>query len=102
MTKQRKQYSPKEKVRILREHLVEKVPVSDLCDRYGLRPNLFYRWQKQFFENGAAAFEHNSDARERKMTAKVQSLQTRLADKDEVIAEIMADFVCLKKTLGEI
>jgi transposase len=102
MMKQRKQYSPKEKVRILREHLVEKVPVSDLCDRHGLRPNLFYRWQKQFFENGAAAFEHNSDAHERKMTARVQSLQTRLAGKDEVIAEIMADYVCLKKNLGEI
>ncbi len=102
MMKQRKQYAPKEKVRILREHLVEKVPVSDLCDRHGLRPNVFYRWQKQFFENGAAAFEHNGDARERKMTSRVQSLQTRLAGKDEVIAEIMADFVCLKKNLGEI
>ena len=42
MNKQRKHYSPQEKVRILREHLVEKAPVCDLCDRHGLRPNLFY------------------------------------------------------------
>lgn len=102
MTKQRRKYSPKEKVQILREHLVERATVSDLCDRHGLRPNLFYRWQKQFFENGAAAFEHNSDAHERKITARVQGLQAKLASKDEVIAEIMADFVCLKKSLGEI
>ena len=102
MTPPRKQYSAQQKVRILREHLVEKVPVSDLCDRHGLSPNVFYRWQKQFFENGAAAFARTGDARERKLETKVQALEARLADKDEVIAEIMADHVRLKKSLGEI
>jgi transposase len=45
-----------EKVAILRRHLLDKVPVSDLCEELGLRPTVFYRWQKEFFENGAAAF----------------------------------------------
>jgi transposase-like protein len=36
--------------------LVEGVPISDLCDELGLQPTVFYRWQKEFFENGAAAF----------------------------------------------
>jgi hypothetical protein len=30
---------------------------SDLCDEHVLHPNVFYRWQTQFFEGGAAAFE---------------------------------------------
>jgi transposase-like protein len=42
---------------ILRRHLLDKVPVSDLCEELGLRPTVFYRWQKKFFENGAAAFQ---------------------------------------------
>jgi transposase-like protein len=36
---------------------LDKVPVSDLCEETGLRPTVFYRWQKEFFENGAAAFQ---------------------------------------------
>jgi transposase len=53
MKKQRKHYTPEEKVAILRRHLVEGVPISDLCDELGLQPTMFYRWQKEFFENGA-------------------------------------------------
>src|SRR5712691_6035383 len=58
--KQRKQYAPEEKVAILRRHLLEKEPISKLCDEVGLQPTAFYRWQKEFFENGAAAFEQKA------------------------------------------
>jgi transposase len=57
MKKQRKHYTPEEKVAILRRHLLEKEPISKLCDEMGLQPTVFYRWQKEFFENGVAAFE---------------------------------------------
>ena len=63
MKKQRKQYTAEEKVAILRRHLVEQVPVSELCDKLGLQPTVFYRWQKEFFENGAAAFQHKGRSR---------------------------------------
>src|SRR6267154_2362581 len=57
MKKQRKHYTPEEKVAILRRHLLEQVPILELCDKQGLQPTVFYRWQKEFFENGAAAFQ---------------------------------------------
>ena len=57
MSKTRRHFAATEKVAILRRHLIDKVPVSDLCDQLGLNPTVFYRWQKDFFENGAAAFE---------------------------------------------
>jgi transposase len=60
MKKQRKHYTPEEKVAILRRHLLDKEPISTLCDELGLQPTVFYRWQKEFFENGAAAFEHQA------------------------------------------
>jgi len=37
--------------------LLEGVPIADLCDELGLQPTVFCRWQKEFFENGAAAFQ---------------------------------------------
>jgi transposase len=60
MKKRRKHYTPEEKVAILSRHLVEVVPISDLCDESGLQPTVFYRWQKEFFENGAAAFHQKA------------------------------------------
>ena len=44
MRKQRKNYTSQEKVFIIKRHLVDQVPVSDLCDEYNLQPNVFYRW----------------------------------------------------------
>ena len=101
MSEKRRKFSAEEKVRILRRHLVEKVALSDLCDEYGLHPTMFYRWQKMFFEKGAAAFERREDGQTRKLERKVSVLQAKLAQKDEVIAEIMASHVALKKSLGE-
>src|ERR1700722_18196066 len=53
MRKERKHFTPEKKVAILRRHLVDKIPVSELCEELGLRPTVFYRWQKELFENGA-------------------------------------------------
>jgi transposase len=55
MEKSRRHYSPQQS--ILREHLIEQVPISELCEKHHIHPTLFYQWQKTFFENGAAAFE---------------------------------------------
>lgn len=101
MAEKRRKFSSEEKIRILRRHLVDKAPLSDLCDEYTLCPTVFYRWQKVFFENGAAAFERRDDGGTRKLESKVSALRAKLAQKDEVIAEIMAAHVALKKSLGE-
>ena len=97
MADKRRKFSSEEKIRILRRHLVDKAPLSDLCDEYALCPTVFYLWQKVFFENGAAAFERREDGRTRKLESKVCALQAKLSQKDEVIAEIMAAHVALKK-----
>ena len=105
MSNKRKKYSAQEKVRLLRLHLIDKEPVSDICDRHGLNPNVFYRWQKVFFENGAAAFDQagngHKDGHAKKLERQNAQLKAKLAGKDEVIAEIMASHVQLKKSLGE-
>ena len=54
MAHQRRHFSPEQKVALLRLHLLEKKPISDLCEEHQLSVNLFYLWQKQFFEQKAA------------------------------------------------
>ena len=59
-TKKRRQFSPEQEMAILRQHLLEHVPVSDLCDEYQLQPTVFYAWQKQLFENRGLVFERRT------------------------------------------
>lgn len=89
-----------EKVAIIKHHLVDKVSVSDLCDENLLNPTVFYRWQKEFFENGAAAFEKSDARRQRAERKRFEELEAKLQVKNEVLSELMEEHVRLKKTLG--
>jgi transposase len=104
MTRQRRHFTSEQKVALLREHFLDKVPISDLCEKHGIAVNLFYHWQKQFFENGQAAFTANDKRRKADTDAKDQKiaqLEAKLQRKHEVLSELMEEHVQLKKALGE-
>ena len=98
--KKRRQFQAVDKVNIIRQHLLEKKPISDLCDEYNLKPTQFYQWQKMFFENGVAAFETQKTADHKHRQQKLSQLEAKLAHKDQVIAEIMEEHIKLKKRDG--
>ena len=100
MPKQRRRFTPQQKAAIVREHFVDKIPVSDLCDRHGIQPTLFYRWQKEMLENLSGLFERQSASQLTVLKRQNEALRAKIAHKDEVIAEIMESHVALKKTLG--
>ena len=102
MRKERKHYTAEEKVAILRRHLLDKVPVSDLCEELGLQPTVFYRWQKEFFENGAAAFQSQGHPDYQAEQQRIEFLEKKIQTKDEVLAELMAEHIALKKSLGDL
>jgi transposase-like protein len=102
MKKKRHNYTPEEKVYILKRHLVEHVAVSDLCEEYKLQPTVFYRWQQQFFENGSAAFIRNEKEYKSKADEHIHKLEEKLRRKHEVLSELMEEHVKLKKELGEL
>jgi transposase len=101
----RRTFTAAQKAEILRRHLADKVPVSDLCDQYSIQPSLFYLWQRQLLENLEAALqdgrtqrtEREAAAREKERTA---ALEAALARKDAVIAEVSEQYLSLKKELG--
>ena len=49
-SRERRQFTPQQKVAIVKRHLVDGVPISDLCDQHQILPTQFYQWQKQLFE----------------------------------------------------
>jgi transposase len=105
MTRQRRHFTPETKVALLREHFLDKVPVSDLCEKHGIPVTLFYNWQKLFFENGTAALTAHDKRRKAATDAKDQQLtdlQAKLQRKHEVLSELMEEHVRLKKALGEL
>jgi transposase-like protein len=103
MNKPRRHFADHEKVAILKRHLIDKVPVSDLCDELDLYPNQFYDWLKKFFENGHLAFANGRKPRAEvnAKDLKIQQLEAKLHKKNEVMAELLEAHTELKKNLGE-
>ena len=95
----RNRYRPEEKVRILRLHLLEGVPISQVCQDNGIAPTMFYNWQKQFFENGAAAFGTKSQSSASQV--KIEQLEAKLAKKNEVLSEAVEALIEAKKHTGD-
>ena len=113
MPQKRKRLSGAEKIAIVKRYLVERIPISDLCDEHGLQPSQIYRWQAAIFEHGAEVFdlkrgrqakaaESAKDARIAKLEAVVAHKEAKIAQKNEVISELMEENVLAKKASGEL
>jgi len=102
-SKKRRRYTTSEKVEVLKKHHLEKKSVADVCEQSELQPSVFYSWQQKLFANAGAALETSGqpNSREQELEQLVAKLQQKLAKKDSVIAEISAEYVALKKELGE-
>ena len=75
----------KSKVAVLRRHLLEHVPRSELCEELSLRPAVFYRWQKELFENGAAAFGRQALADKGREQQRAAALEQKLQSRNEIL-----------------
>ena len=106
--KSRKKYTSEEKLKIVKEHLVGKRPVSEICEAYGIAPSLYYKWQQMLFEHGSEAFEQKGkltrskgESQEKKrLREELEKTQAKLANKHEVLSELMSEHIALKKSLG--
>lgn len=100
--RQRRHVSPEEKVKVLREHFEKKRSISELCEQYGIDPGQFSQWKKAFFEEGAQVFA-NRAGRRRGLTTdelKAQKSEDEIKRLQEVVAELAAENIALKKRTG--
>ena len=104
MSKTRRHFTAEQKAEIVRRHLAGKEPVSNLADEFGLQPSLIHNWVKLVLAQAVRAFDRPSGKRrqEEAEAQKVARLEAKLANKNEVIAELMQEHVQLKKELGDL
>lgn len=101
--RERRHFTGQQKAAIVKAHLVDGTPISDLCEKHQIQVAQFYQWQKQLFENAEAAFQRKGEKSVKSAEQrKIEELQTKLANKNEVIAELMEENVKAKKECGEL
>ena len=105
MRQTRRHFTPDQKAQIVRRHLSGKEPISNLADEFGLQPSQIHNWVKLVLDQAEKAFQ-NGPGRpprvEQVKDRKIEQLQAKLVQKNEVIVELMEEHVKLKKELGEL
>jgi transposase len=102
LKQERKRYGSQDKVKILKRHLLEKIPISSVCEEFGIAPTMLYRWQEKLFQNAVVVFETKSQNGTHAEREQVERLEKKIRQKDEVIVELMTEHVALKKEIGEL
>ena len=92
----RRKWRPEEKLRIVLAGLAAGVEISDLCRREGINPTMYYTWKKRLLASASQVFEK----RPRKRDPQRERAARELSRMKDVIAEITAENLELKKTLS--
>ena len=95
--KRHRKWTAKEKLRIVLTCMQPGVEVSEVCRREGISPNQYYLWKKKLLGSAEQVFDerkskHRDLAQER--------TERELSRMKEVVAEITAENLELKKTLS--
>jgi transposase len=102
----RRHFTAEQKAQVVRRHLSDKVPVSDLADELKIQPSLVHLWVKQVLDQAEKAFERSAarvgQRADDTKSQKIAQLEAKLVKKNEVVAELMEAHVQLKKELGEL
>jgi transposase len=96
--KKRRRWTAGDKLRVVLAGLDGSVEISELCRREGINPTQYYGWKKQLLTSAAKVF---ADGRESKPSAKEQRMESELRRAKDVIAEITAENLDLKKGLSD-
>jgi transposase len=92
----RRKWTAKEKLRIVLTCLQPGVEVSEVCRREGINPTMYYNWKKRLLASADQVFDEKPKKRELERERREREM-SRLKD---VIAEITAENLELKKTLS--
>jgi transposase len=94
--KKRRKWTAAEKLRIVLTCMQPGVEVSEVCRREGINPTMYYNWKKKLMASAAQIFEEKS----RRRDVEREQTEREMARLKNVIAEITAENLDLKKTLS--
>jgi transposase len=98
--KKHRLHSPGFKINVLKTHLVDQKSVSEVCEKYEIKPSLFYKWQKELFSEGELVFQGKQNKLHECYEKRIKYLEKKLTQKNDILAELMEEYVTLKKTFG--
>ncbi len=103
MTKRhRRRHTAEQKAELLRQHVADKKPVSEICNEAQIQPSLFYNWQRELLAGAQSVFSsRRAPSREKELEEEVSRLESKVARKDQIIAEVTEEYVKLKNGHGE-
>lgn len=96
----RRQYTPDQKFKIIKEQMTTKTTVSEICKKYGISPAGFYRWQEQFLKAALEGFKKPEAGPTKAELRKIDELEKKNTRMQSVITEIVQENIELKKSLG--
>ena len=85
-------------MRIVLAGLDGSIEISELCRREGISPTQYYGWKKQLLNSATKVFESSES---RSSTGRKARLEAELTRTKNVIAEITAENLDLKKTYSD-
>jgi len=91
-----KEFSPEEKMGVLRQRLLAGHAIADVCAQHGITEELLMEWQTRLFRYGNVAFEKDYLADKAKLREKLLLLEEQLERKRAIIEKVRAELQALK------
>jgi len=96
----KKHYSSEQKIIILREFLENKLPISQVSEKYNVHVNDIYNWKKKLFESAADIFTSKSGKQTSVSDKKIDKLEGKLKLREEAITYLLTENIELKKNIN--
>ena len=94
--RRRRQIPAQLKLHAIQEARQGGVPVSQVCEKYDIRPSQFYQWEKMA-EKGALEALRGKKRERKRVSPREEQMQEEILRLREVIAEISAENLELKR-----
>jgi transposase-like protein len=99
--KPRRQFTPDQKFKIIKEQMTTKTSVTEICKKYDISAGNFYKWQEKFLKGALENFKKSDDGPTKSELRKIEELEKKNTRMQSVITEIVQENIELKKSLGD-
>lgn len=99
--KPRRQFTPDQKFKIIKEQMTTKTSVTEICKKYDISAGNFYKWQEKFLAGALESFKRLDDGPTKAELRKIDEQEKKINKMQSAITEIVQENIDLKKSLGE-
>ena len=98
---ERRVFTAEFKFKVVKEVLTTDQSISEVCKKYGIGTNVYYRWQDQFLSGAKESFKNPKEAATKAELRKIEKLEAENSRMKSVIAEVIAENIDFKKKFME-